>query len=104
MKFLAVAGYDQIQEVFRGLEQRGGFKRLLDWLPFAEGVDWKRIRLAMQAWKDRNRTLARRVRDRPPQRDRRRSTPPTATIFLDWIGLEAADVTHAEGDRGLPVR
>ena len=30
--------------------------RLLSWLPFAEGVNWKRIRLAMLAWKDRNRS------------------------------------------------
>ena len=100
VKFLEVAGYDQFQEIFRGLEQRGGFTRLLSWLPFAEGVNWKRIRLAMLAWKDRNRSsrAAFEIAHRKEiadlgARDREE--------FVGWLGMENADVTRMRATKGF---
>src|ERR1044072_5313012 len=100
VKFLAVAGYDQIQEVFRGLEQRGGFQRLMDWLPFAEGVDWKRIRIAMQAWTDRNRTSRGMLEIAHRKKTADRNVV-GREIFLGWIGLEAGDVSTLKGTKGF---
>jgi hypothetical protein len=100
VKFLDVAGYDQIQEVFRGLEQRGGFKRLLDWLPFGEGVNWKRIKLAMLAWKERNRS-SRVAFEIAHRAEVAALSPLDRATFLDWLGLESADVTQLKGTAGF---
>jgi hypothetical protein len=100
VKFLAVAGHDQLQEVFRGLEQRGGFQRLLDWLPFAEGVNWKRIKLAMLAWRDRKRS-SRIAFEIAHRREIAEAGAADIGVFLDWIGLEDADVTTLKGTAGF---
>jgi hypothetical protein len=100
VKFLEVAGYDQIQEVFRGLEQRGGFTRLLDWLPFAEGVNWKRIKLAMLAWKDRNRS-SRAMFEITHRKEIADLSALDRETFVDWLGLENADVTRMKGTAGF---
>jgi hypothetical protein len=98
--FLDVAGYDQFQEVFRGLEQRGGFARLLEWLPFAEGVNWKRIRLAMLAWKDRNRS-SRAMFEITHRKEIADLGALDREVFLDWLGMENADVTRMKGTAGF---
>jgi hypothetical protein len=100
VKFLEVAGHDQIQEVFRGLEQRGGFQRLMEWLPFAEGVDWKRIRIAMQAWKDRNRT-SRAMFEIAHRTELAALNVVDRELFLGWIGLESGDVSTLKGTKGF---
>jgi hypothetical protein len=100
VKFLAVAGHDQMQEAFRGLEQRGGFKRLLDWLPFAEGVKWKRIKLAMLAWRDRKRS-SRIAFEIAHRKEIAEAAAPDIGDFLDWIGLEDADVRTLKGTAGF---
>ena len=100
VKFLEVAGYDQFQEVFRGLEQRGGFSRLLDWLPFAEGVDWKRIKLAMLAWKDRNRS-SRAMFEIAHRKEIADLNALDRETFVDWLGLENADVTRMKATKGF---
>ena len=100
VKFLEVAGYDQFQEVFRGLEQRGGFTRLLDWLPFAEGVNWKRIKLAMLAWKDRNRS-SRAMFEITHRKEIAELNVLDREIFLDWLGQENADVTRMRATAGF---
>ena len=101
-KFLEVAGYDQFQAVFRGLEQRGGFTRLLSWLPFAEGVNWKRIKLAMLAWKDRNRSsrAAFEIAHRKEIAELGRARP----RGVRRLAGHGERRRHAdEGDQGLPV-
>jgi hypothetical protein len=100
VKFLEVAGYDQIQAVFRGLDQRGGFKRLLDWLPFAEGVNWKRIKLAMLAWKDRNRS-SRAMFEITHRKEIADLNATDRQEFVDWLGLESADVTRMKATKGF---
>jgi hypothetical protein len=99
-EFLAVAGYDQMQAIFRGLEQRGGFHRLLEWLPFAERVDWKRIKLAMLAWKDRHRTS--RVMFEIEHRSELAALGAAdRDVFLDWISLEWGEVAMMKGMKGF---
>jgi hypothetical protein len=100
VKFLDGAGYDQFQEVFRGLDQRGGFFRLLDWLPFAEGVNWKRIKIAMLAWKDRNRS-SRAMFEITHRKELADLSVLDREVFLDWLGLESADMTRMKGTKGF---
>jgi hypothetical protein len=100
VKFLEVAGYDQFQEVFRGLEQRGGFNRLLEWLPFAEGVNWKRIKLAMLAWKDRNRS-SRAMFEITHRKEIADLNVRDKEEFVDWLGMENADVTRMKATAGF---
>jgi hypothetical protein len=100
VRFLDLAGYDQLQQVFRGLDQRGGFHRLLEWLPFAEGVNWKRIKFAMLAWKDRNRS-SRAMFEIAHRKEIAELSDLDRETFVDWLGKENADVTRMRATKGF---
>jgi hypothetical protein len=99
-RFLDKAGHDQLQAAFRGLEQRGGFHRLLGWIAFAEGVDRNRIKMAMLAWKERNRT-SRAMFEIEHRSELAALTTLDRETFLDWISLEWGEVSMMKGMKGF---
>jgi hypothetical protein len=99
-RFLDKAGHDQLQEAFRGLEQRGGFHRLLGWVAFAEGVDRNRIKLAMLAWKERNRT-SRVMFEIEHRSELAALNALDRDVFLEWISLEWGEVSMMKGMKGF---
>ena len=98
VEFLAVAGYDQMQEAFRGLEQRGGSPAVDCSVRRAGGLE--RIRLAMLAWKDRRRT-SRVMFEIEHRSELAALSAADRDVFLEWISLEWGEVVQMKAAKGF---